>query len=130
MEHLLLAADLCVTMSTAASGPLPKLHFLSQAFTHWWPEGFPGEEQPLFIVKGSGCKPMCQQALSSLQGQVLHDQGQELQCLVAVTPGLSHCSCDKKAFSCYIAVSHNCQFESEASNKTSAHYLPYAIKTQ
>lgn len=128
--QFLLAADLCVTMSTAASGPLPKLHFLSQAFTHWWPEGCSGEEQPLLIVKGSGYKPMCQQALSSLQGQVLHDQGQELQCLVAITPRLSQCSYDKKAFSCHVAVRHDCHFESKSSNKTSTRYLPDAIKAQ
>lgn len=130
MQLLFLVADLCFTVSAAASGPLPKLHFLSRAFTDWWPEGFPGEEKPLVIVKCSGYKAVCQQALSSLQGQVLCDQGQELQCLVAITPWLSQCSYDKKVFSCHVAVRPNPQLESEASNKKSAPYLPYAIKAQ
>lgn len=120
MEWLLLDADLCFTMSTAASGPLPKMYFLSQAFTHWWPEGFLGEKQPLVVIKGSGNKPVCQQALRFLQGQVLHDQGQELQFLVAVTPWLSQCNYDKEVFSCHVAVRNNCQFESETSNKNSS----------
>lgn len=62
---------------------------------------------------------MCQQALSSLQGQVLHDQGRSCRAWLPshlCVSILSLCSCDNETFSCHVAVRHSSQFENKNVN--------------